>query len=147
MRAREGSAVSPPAEHRSAGDAGASGSTLRRPAGVGKALLAALAAADGRRRMRKRDQTADACGLAIKRELLEALVRDDPEAEAFEAWLTRYAQAQTQASLGAVWAMARAVLEEWRLAHAMPQFAAWLESGAPSEDVVRADALAPPRDD
>ena len=38
-----------------------------RPAEVCKALLAALDAADGRRRKRKRDQTPDGIGLAIKR--------------------------------------------------------------------------------
>ena len=38
-----------------------------RPAEVCAALLAALEAAEGRRRSRKRDQTPDAIGLAIKR--------------------------------------------------------------------------------
>ena len=41
-----------------------------RPADVCRALLAALDASDGRRRKRKRDQTADAIGLALKRTLL-----------------------------------------------------------------------------
>jgi hypothetical protein len=36
--------------------------------------------------------------------------------------------------------MARAALDEWRLAHAMRDFAAWLECGAPSE---HADAVLP----
>jgi hypothetical protein len=35
---------------------------------------------------------------------------------------------------GATSAMARAVFDEWRLAHAMRDFAAWLECGAPSDD-------------
>jgi hypothetical protein len=94
------------------------------PADLCKALLAALEAAEGRRRARKRDQTPDALGLALKRELLERAVREDPPAEAFEAWL--HAHAGTPAAM--------LVLEEWRLAQAMPEFAAWLERGAPSED-------------
>ena len=58
-----------------------------RPAEVCAALLAALEAAEGRRRSRKRDQTPDAIGLAIKRELLERVVQEDPDPEAFEEWL------------------------------------------------------------
>jgi hypothetical protein len=30
--------------------------------------------------------------------------------------------------------MARAVFEEWRLAHALGEFRLWLEQGAPSDD-------------
>ena len=59
----------------------------------------------------------------MKRELLERAVREAPAAEAFEAWLH-----------GSQSAMAIALLEEWRLAHQMPEFAAWLERGAPSAD-------------
>jgi hypothetical protein len=106
-----------------------------RPADVCRALLAALEAADGRRRNRKRDQTPDAIGLALKREVLERVVEDDPEADLFEAWLLAYVQKmQTQHPAGAVSAMARAVLEEWHLAHSMGDFKAWLDRGAPSED-------------
>jgi hypothetical protein len=89
-----------------------------RPAEICKALLAALDAADGRRRKRKRDQTPDQIGLSIKRELLEHAVQDDPNPE----------------SSGAVSAMARAVLEEWRLAHSLEEFRVWLQQGAPSDD-------------
>lgn len=32
--------------------------------------------------------------------------------------------------------MARSVLEEWRMANCMPDFARWLDEGAPSEDAV-----------
>lgn len=103
-----------------------------KPAAVCAALLSALDAAEGRRRMRKRDQTPDAIGLAIKRDLLEQAVRAAPPAERFEAWLMDYAQ-QSPAG-GAAWSMARAVLDEWRLAHAMGGFAAWLACGAPSAD-------------
>ena len=89
-----------------------------RPADVCKALLAALDAADGRRRKRKRDQTPDSIGLAIKRILLERAVQEDPNPEAFDEWLLNYpARYAGPDSSGAVSAMARAVLEEWRLAH------------------------------
>lgn len=105
-----------------------------RPAQVCKALLSALDASDGRRRQRKRDQTPDAIGLAAKRTLLEAAVREDPEASYFEEWLLRRAHGTDPFSASASAAMARTLLEEWRLVHAMPEFAAWLEHGAPSED-------------
>ena len=106
-----------------------------RPAEVCKALLAALDAADGRRRKRKRDQTPDTIGLSIKRALLERAVHDDPNAEAFEEWLLNYpVHYAAQESSGAVSAMARAVLEEWRLAHSLDEFRVWLERGAPSDD-------------
>ena len=61
-----------------------------RPADVCRALLAALEAAEGRRRKRKRDQTPDAFGLAVKRALLQRAVEDDPQPEAFEEWLLNY---------------------------------------------------------
>jgi hypothetical protein len=101
-------------------------------------LLAALEAAEGRRRMRKRDQTPDAIGLSVKRALLCSVIEADPDGEQFEAWLLAYAEAPSRADAsGAVWAMAQAVLDEWRLAQAMPAFAAWLECGAPSADSLR----------
>jgi hypothetical protein len=106
-----------------------------RPAEICKALLAALDAAEGRRRKRKRDQTPDAIGLSIKRCLLERAVQDDPNPEAFEQWLLDYpARCATLESAGAVSAMARSVLEEWRLAHSLDEFRSWLEQGAPSDD-------------
>jgi hypothetical protein len=106
-----------------------------RPAEVCKALLTALEAAEGRRRNRKRDQTPDAIGLSIKRSLLARAVEDDPDPDAFEEWLLNYPEASdTAAGAGAVSAMARSVLEEWRLAHSMTEFRAWLEHGAPSDD-------------
>jgi hypothetical protein len=106
-----------------------------RPADVCRALLAALDAAEGRRRNRKRDQTPDAIGLAIKREVLESVVHDDPGPELFESWLLEYIEKKERDhSPGAVSAMARSVLDEWRLAHSMNDFKAWLDSGAPSDD-------------
>jgi hypothetical protein len=110
-------------------------SSLTRPSQVCRALLAALDASDGRRRVRKRDQRPDAIGLAIKRELLERVVAADPEPADLEPWLLQYVQAnEGHASPGAVSAMARVVFDEWRLAQVMPDFSAWLARGAPSDD-------------
>lgn len=95
------------------------------PREFSSALLAALEASEGRKRARKRDQKPDAIGLGLKRRLLERAVQENPAPEAFEAWLLHHAENP----------MAPLVLEEWRLARAMPQFAAWLERGAPSDDV------------
>ena len=111
------------------------GSPSLRPAEVCKALLAALEASEGRNRKRMRDQKPDTIGLSIKRSLLTRVVHDDPDPEAFEEWLLNYpAKCQTPESAGAVSAMARTVLEEWRLAHSMDAFRVWLEKGAPSDD-------------
>jgi len=108
-----------------------------RPADVCKALLAALEAAEGRRRQRKRDQTPDAIGLTIKRDLLEQVVKDDPSPEAFEEWLLEYPPTCKAPELaGPTYAMARAVFEEWRLAHSLGEFRVWLAQGAPSDDTV-----------
>jgi hypothetical protein len=108
-------------------------STLR-PAQVCGALLAALEAAEGRRRSRKRDQTPDGIGLTIKRELLHRAVQENPNPEAFEEWLLHTALACAPQSSGAVTAMARAIYDEWKLAHSMNEFKIWLDSGAPSDD-------------
>jgi hypothetical protein len=107
-----------------------------RPAQVCAALLAALEAAEGRRRSRKRDQTPDGIGLAIKRDLLRRAVQDDPNPEAFEAWLLRRAQeCSAPESAGAVTAMARSIFDEWNLAHSMNDFKTWLDLGAPSDAI------------
>lgn len=90
------------------------------------ALLAALEAAEGRRRSRKRDQTPDAIGLAMKRELLARAIEEDPGAESFEGWLLEHAGSPA----------ALMVLEDWRLAQSMPDFAHWLARGAPSDDAM-----------
>jgi hypothetical protein len=106
-----------------------------RPAAVCMRLLDALEASDGRRRRRKRDQTPDALGIAIKRSLLESAVADDPDPEAFEGWLVgRTLSATPDVSVGAVRAMALDVFTEWRLACESPDFDSWLEAGAPSDD-------------
>ena len=118
-----------------------------RPADVCRALLAALEAAEGRRKRRKRDQTPDAIGLAVKREVLERVVEDDPDPELFEGWLLSYVQkSESKHSAGAVSAMARAVLDEWRLAHSMKDFKVWLDRGAPSDDVDGGSAVRPNSD-
>ncbi len=103
-----------------------------RPARVCTALLGALDASEGRSRSRKRDQTPDSIGLTIRRDLLERAARDDPEPDVFEQWLLDHVEAST--CPGATRAIARTVLDEWRLAHRLESFAAWLEQGAPSAD-------------
>ncbi len=106
-----------------------------RPSGVCRALLAALEASEGRRRNRKRDQTADAFGLAVKRDLLQRVVDEDPPPDAFEEWLLNYPlTCKSPGLVGLAFAMARAVFEEWRLAHTLGEFRLWLEQGAPSDD-------------
>jgi hypothetical protein len=105
-----------------------------RPACLCTALLAALNASEGRSRARKRDQTPDAIGLAMRRDLLEQAVLDDPDPDAFEQWLFDHVEASPGPGPGAVRAIARTVLDEWRLAHRMGAFAAWLDEGAPSAD-------------
>jgi hypothetical protein len=110
-------------------------SAALRPADVCRALLAALEASEGRRRKRKRDQTPDAFGLGIKRDLLQRAVDEDPQADGFEAWLLEYPRTCGRPELeGPAMAMARAVFEEWRLVHSLGDFRVWLERGAPSED-------------
>jgi len=102
--------------------------TSLRPASFCGALLAALDTSAGRRRRRKRDATPVALGTALERSLLDAAIADDPDPDAFESWLLeRCLDAADAASFGALWAMARDVLDEWRLAAASP-------AGAPSED-------------
>lgn len=105
-----------------------------RPALVCRGLLAALEASEGRRKRRQRDTTPDALGLAIKRELLEAAVKDDPEPGRFEAWLLERTLAAERAGVGGTRAMALEIFREWRLAATATEFGAWLASGAPSDD-------------
>ncbi|MGH7537274.1 MAG: hypothetical protein ACREMF_01450 [Gemmatimonadales bacterium] len=95
-------------------------------------LLAALDASEGRRRKRKRDTTPDTVGIDLKRSILDAVVRDDPDPDAFEGWLLERTL-KTPAS-GPARAMGMSILEEWRLALASTGFREWLEDGAPSDD-------------
>ena len=109
--------------------------TALRPALVCGALLAALDASDGRRKRRKRDTTPDAIGMSLKRWLLAEAIAADPDPDAFETWLLeRCFSRSQQIAIGALRAMAREVLDEWRLAAASPDFRAWLVAGAPSDD-------------
>lgn len=104
-----------------------------RPAVLCRELLEALEASEGRRRRRKRDTRPDAIGLEIKRDLLEAVVRDDPETAHFEGWLLDRCIHAGSGS-GAVRAMALSIWDEWRLAAAAEGFRGWLAGGAPSDD-------------
>ena len=107
----------------------------RRPAALCRELLSALEASDGRRRRRARNTTPDAIGMAIKRELLERAVADDPDPDAFEGWLLEQCRAgATTHSAGAVRALALEILAEYHLTVSLPAFEAWLAAGAPSED-------------
>jgi len=109
--------------------------TPPRPALICRALLAALDASEGRRRRRKRDTTPDAIGMSLKRQLLAEAIDDDPDPEAFDTWLLGRCLTRAESvPIGAMRAMARDVLEEWRLAAASADFQRWLEAGAPSED-------------
>ncbi len=112
--------------------------TTLRPTDVCRQLLLALEASEGRRKRRKRYTEPDAIGLAIKRDLLEQAVRDDPAPEAFEGWLLERCLAAagdtSGPGSGALRAMALDVLEEWRLAQALGSFQDWLARGAPSDD-------------
>ncbi|HUE77857.1 MAG TPA: hypothetical protein VMM83_07950, partial [Longimicrobiales bacterium] len=101
-----------------------------RPAELCHDLLEALEATEGRRRRRKRDTTPDFIGIGIKRELLEAAIRDDPEPETFEGWLVERCLAAGTGS-GPYRAMALVILEEWKLAGVADSFRGWLRSGAP----------------
>ena len=104
-----------------------------RPAHFSAELLGALEASEGRRKRRVRDTTPDAIGLRIKRDLLEQIVRDDPEPTAFEEWLTGRCLDAGLAD-GPVRAMALSIWDEWKLAATSSEFREWLARGAPSDD-------------
>ena len=105
-----------------------------RPAEICRQLLAALDASEGRRRRRKRDTTPDAIGMAIKRRLLEEAVRDDPDPDVFERWLSERCDSGLFAPSGPACAMALGILAEWQLAQTWGAFRSWLDRGAPSDD-------------
>src|ERR671911_2243453 len=86
-------------------DAGHSQNAAPRPAVVCQQLLQATDASEGRRKRRKRNTTPDSLGMEVKRELLEAVIADDPDPDIFEAWL--FARVQASGALaGATRAMA-----------------------------------------
>ena len=104
-----------------------------RPAVVCQQLLQASDASEGRRKRRKRNTTPDSLGMEVKRELLEAVVTDDPDPDDFKAWLFTRVQA-SGALAGATRALALQVWDEWQFALASGSFRAWLAAGAPSDD-------------
>ena len=97
-----------------------------------------MEASQGRRRRRKRDTTPDAIGLALKERLLRDAIAADPEPDRFEDWLLgrMTVLGEERRPPGAVLAMARSILEDWRLASHSPGFRAWLDAGAPSDDTI-----------
>jgi hypothetical protein len=106
-----------------------------RPAEFCRGVMAAIEAADGRRRKRKRDTTPDTVGLALYASLVTRAIADDPPAEDFERWLEARVR---EAGLGSgpLRATALRLFDEWRLACADPSFLGWLARGAPSDDVL-----------
>jgi hypothetical protein len=113
-------------------DAGRTSGPLR-PGQLAVELLMALEASEGRRKRRVRDTTPDAIGMSIKRDLLDEIVRADPEPTEFEAWLMQRCLREGVAD-GPVRAMALSIWDEWRLASSAPDFRQWLARGAPSDD-------------
>jgi hypothetical protein len=103
------------------------------PADLCRGLLGALDASEGRRKRRARNTTADSIGLEIQRDLLEAVVRDEPAPDEFEAWLLDRCEAEGVGD-GAVRAMALAIWDQWQLAQRAPDVQAWIVSGARSDD-------------
>lgn len=104
-----------------------------RPAEICRELLETIEASEGRRKRRMRDTTADAIGLQIKRELLEEIVRADPEADDFEGWLLERCLSEGPSD-GPMRAIAITIWEEWQLTQASGDFRRWLADGAPSAD-------------
>jgi hypothetical protein len=107
-------------------------STPVRPGEFCQSLLSAMLAAEGLVKRRGRNQTPDTIGLALKRDLLERAVADDPPPDAFESWLV--AQVLATPAGGPVRAMCAQILDEYRLAALDPDFAGWLARGASSDD-------------
>ena len=103
------------------------------PAEVCRGLLGALDASEGRRRRRARNTTADSIGLALQRELLEDVVRDEPAPDEFEAWLLDRCEREGVGD-GAIRAMALSIWDQWQLAQRAPDVRAWILAGAQSDD-------------
>lgn len=103
------------------------------PAELCRGLLGALDASEGRRKRRARNTTADSIGLGIQRDLLEQVVRDDPAADDFEAWLLARCEAEGVGD-GATRAMALSIWDQWQLALRAPDVQAWILAGAQSDD-------------
>ena len=89
-------------------------------------------------RRRKRDQTPDHIGLALRRVLLEHVVAIDPDGDQFEQTLLERVLASE--SPGPLRATAILIMNEYRFAATQPRLVEWLPAGAPN-----ADADEPPR--
>jgi hypothetical protein len=103
------------------------------PAQLCGGLLEALDASEGRRKRRSRNTTADSIGLDIQRTILEAAVREAPEAEHFERWLQSRCIAEGMSD-GAHRAMALSIWHEWQLSSSAGGVSTWLAEGARSDD-------------
>src|SRR5690625_7571241 len=104
-----------------------------RPADLCRGLRGALEASEGRRRRRARDTRPDAIGLRLRRELLEAAIRDDPEPQEFEGWLLQYCT-EAGSGNGGIRAMAISIFEERRLGEVGPTFRDWRGEGGAAGD-------------
>src|SRR3989442_10032059 len=89
--------------------------------------------------------------MSLKRRLLAEAIEQDPDPEAFDTWLLERCLARAEAvSMGAMRAMARDVLEEWRVSSASARLPRLLRAGPPAPDPGRpggppfARAAAPP---
>jgi hypothetical protein len=102
--------------------------TAPRPADFCAFQLAQLDAIEARRKRRARDATPDSVGLSIKRDLLTRAIAEQPQPEAFEAWLLE--QVITAPASGPVHALATEILAEYHIATHDPTFAAWLAESA-----------------
>lgn len=103
------------------------------PAELCRGLLGALDASEGRRRRRSRNTTADSIGMEIQRDILEAAVREAPDAADFEYWLLARCMAEGESD-GATRAMALLVWQQWLLASEADDYREWITRGAPSDD-------------
>ena len=103
------------------------------PAELCRGLLGALDASEGRRRRRSRNTTADSIGLAIQRDLLEAVARESPAAADFERFLMERCIAAGESD-GATRAMALSIWQQWQLAAEAESYGVWIAAGAPSDD-------------
>jgi hypothetical protein len=103
------------------------------PAELCSGLLGALDASEGRRRRRSRNTTADSIGMEIQRDILEAAVREAPDADDFEYWLLARCMAEGESD-GATRAMALLVWQQWLLASEADGYREWITRGAPSDD-------------
>ena len=106
--------------------------TAVRPGEFCQFLLRTLEASEAQTRRRKRDQTPDHIGLALRRVLLEHVVAIDPDEDQFEQALLERVLA-SEAS-GPLRAMAILIMNEYRFSATQPRLVEWLQAGAPNAD-------------